>query len=391
MKAIFIMIFIFIAGFSHAQILTYDNLKLGLNIDAYYAKNSIGKEINSHYYLADVNEYIDSYLNNFNYTTPVQDAIRLYNVSLTASYTDDDIKGKATLQYGDIIDSYYTYLFGYYYDNREFIREANLGFSPVNDLWIEGGIYFQPFSAEPTLPGENFLTSTAVQSKFEPQKLYAAKISYSLLNNLSAGFIVSDGYSVNESVAKNKHFGFMLDYSPLRNLNIKLNNLTGNVYHRYIAEWEPYIDFNTRKVLRVFNNAVLSYTLNSKLKLISGIDVVLQEKSKLYTFEKAAVMFSGFISGRYQVNKKFSVSARGEYTYDRHGIFTFMNNFSEYYPYPTGIETAGFAVGVEYSPKSQLYARLEMNYLQVYQKLGFSYGNDHYSKLTAIASMGLRF
>lgn len=391
MKAIFILIFISIAGFSHAQILTYDNFELGLNIDSYYAKNSVGKEINTIYYQANVNEYVDRYLNNLNYTTPIEDGIRLYNVSLTASYTDNDIKGKATLQYGDIVDSYYTYFFGYYYDNMEFVREANIGFSPVDDLWIEGGIYFQPFSAERTLPGENFLTSTAIQSEFEPQKMYSAKISYSFLNNLSAGFIVSDGYSVNEYVPKNKYFGFTLNYSPLKNINITFNNLTGNIYHRYIYTWEPNIDFESRKVLRIFNNAVLTYDLNSKLKFISGFDVVTQEKSNLYTFKKAATMFSGFISGRYQVNKKFSVSARGEYFNDRHGIFTFVNNFSEYYPYPTGMDAMGFAVGVEYSPKSQLYARLEMNYVQIYQKLGFSYDNHHYSKLTGIASMGLRF
>lgn len=392
MKKIFILTFILAANISYAQIFTYDNLELGLNIDAYYAKNSIGKEVSS--YPLYINEYIDSYLNDYNYTTPVQDAIRLYNASVTVRYTDNDIKGVATLQYGDIAGEYYNYPYPFYpyYSNSDYLREANIGFSPVKDLWIEGGIFFQPFSAEPLLPGKNFMTSTAIQSGFEPYKMSALKISYDFINNFSAGFIVSEGYSDGNSAPPNKSFGLTVSYSPIKNLNIKINNLTGNVYHLYVESWEPYVDYEARKVLRIFNNAVITYNFNKRLQFVSGIDYVIQEKSNLYLFDRTVGSLLGFISGRYQINDKLSISGRTEYVNDKHGIFTLIPNFSDYIPYPTGMEAGAFAFGIQYSPKPQLYARLELNYMQVYQKLGIQYNTtNHYSKLTGIASMGLNF
>lgn len=387
MKALFILVFIFITGFSNAQILTYDNLKLGLNIDAYYAKSSIGKRISS--FEPYENENIDSYLYAFNYTARAQDLIRLYNASLTADYFNEDIKAKATIQYGDI-NNYE------YYGSVEYVREANVGFSPVKNLWVEGGIYFQPFSAEPVLPGNNFLTSTAIQSGFEPRKLYMAKLTYEFINNLSASFLVSEGYDIRDYVRKNKFFGLMLNYSPLNNLNIRFNNFTGNVYGLYVESWDPYIDLDTRTVLRIFNNLIVTYNLNDKLKFISGIDYIIQEKSNLYSFTKSTPVLTAFVSGRYQINNKLSVSGRAEYVYDRHGIFTLAGYFREY-SLPTGMEAGAFAVGIEYSPKEQLYARLEMNYIQDYQKLQFISNittldnRDHYTMLTGIASIGLRF
>ncbi|HEX2786481.1 MAG TPA: outer membrane beta-barrel protein [Ignavibacteria bacterium] len=391
MKKIFILTFILAANISYAQIFTYDNLELGLNIDAYYAKNSIGKEVSSQF-LDEANSYLDYYLNSYNYTTPIQDRIRLYNASLTARYSDEDIKGVATLQYGDIIEDYY-YPYYPYFERNDYIREANAGFSPVDDLWIEGGIFFQPFSAEPVLPGKNFLTSTAIQSGVEPFKMNALKISYEFINNLSAGFILSEGYSEGQTVEKNKSFGFMIDYSPMENLNIKINNLTGNVYHFYIESWDPYIDFDSRKVLRFFNNAIITYDFNERLQFISGIDFIVQEKSNLYVFDKSVSMYSGFISGRYKINDKLSISGRMEYLNDKHGIFTFAGYFIDYFPYPTGMEAGAFAFGIQYSPKPQLYARLEMNYMDIYQRLGLNYSSyrNGYSKFTGIASMGLNF
>lgn len=384
MKKIVLFIILFASNVSYSQILTYDKLMLSANADVYYAKNSYGKYIYEYYNYYN-NLIVDDYLNSYNYTTPIEDKIRLYNASLTADYVSDDIKGKLTVGYGDLEDEIR--------GTPQYIREANLGFSPVKDLWLEAGIFFRPFSAEKLLPSENFLTSTSILSGIEPLRLEAAKVEYNFTDNFSAAAWVSEGYGIYEDVYKNKSFGFSLGYSPFNNLNIKFNNLTGNVYWIYIEQWEPYIDYRTQKVMRYFNNLTISYNYKNKLELLSEFAFIVQDDSRLFTFDKAVATYGGFISGRYNISNKFSVSARGEYFYDRHGLFSlFSLPYSEYGQFfiPSGIEEGAFAVGFEYRPRKQLYARLEMNYMQIYQKLGIP-ARDYFSKFTGIASMGIDF
>jgi hypothetical protein len=381
MKKIILLTFIFISNFSYAQIFTYDNLNLGLNIDTYYSKNSIGKKATS-FDMQFMNYYIDRYFNSFNYTTPIEDKIRLYNASLTADYLDDDVKGKITVQYGDIEDMSP--------DDSQYIREANAGFSPVKDLWFEAGIFFQPFSAESLLPSKNFLTSTAIQTGFEPVRVMAAKVKYNFINNFSASILVAEDFEMGYNPFKNKWYGITLDYSPFSNFNVKLNNFTGNTLFYYISSFEPYIDFNSKKVLRIFNNLVLSYKYKDKLELLSGIDFTVQNDSRLYTFDRSANIWGFFLSGRYNVNDKLSVSARGEYFNDKQGVYTLLWFYPEFDRFPTGMEAGGFAACIEYRPKKQLYVRLEMNYFEDKQRMGlFAY--DKFTKFTGIASMGLNF
>lgn len=357
-----VLLFIFISNISYSQFYQNDNLSLKANVDFYYQANNG-----------------DRYSNYLNFTSPIKDKLRIYNTSLTGIFLDENVRGKLSIQYGDINPS----------SSSEYIREAAAGFSPVENLWLDAGFFYQLFSAERLLPSENFLTSVPIQSGFEPVRQEAAKVTYDFLDNLSASFIIANGYQMGGNVYKNKSFGLSINYSPFKNFNIGVNNLTGNVRWFYLESNEPYLDTRPQNVLRIFNNINLSYKYN-RFEFLSGIDFIVQSNSTLYTSDKNAPVFATFVSAKYNINEKFNVAARGEYVWDRHAIFSFPAYFFPLNELFTGMETNGFAFGVEYRPRKQLYARLEMNYLNVRQDLGIP-ASDKFTKLTGIASMGIDF
>lgn len=297
--------------------------KFSTYVDAYYAFDSDK----------------DKTLRQLSSISPFRDEFRVNIAQLSLKYDDENIRGTFTMHFGDIPKVNWP-------SNDEFIQEANVGFSPYKNLWIDAG-YFPTHIGCEGLPKDNFFSSFSLQSYYEPFFQSGVKISYDFSDKFTACLHILNGYNVLEDNNKNKSAGMQLVYSPKENLKITYNNIIGNEQPR-----------GTEGKTRFLNNVYLNYTACQKLEMIAGLDFGLQDKSKL-SDSSTAYVYAAMASLRYHILPKFSASVRGEYYQDLDGVLSGIvaNNL--------GAKGNGISLGVEYNPVENSYVRLEGRYLRL--------------------------
>lgn len=318
----------------------FKNFKLSSYIDAYYAYDN-DKNISQ-------GERI------FNSISPYRDQIRLNIASVSLKYNSEKIRSSFTLHYGDIPDVNWKPSTKF-----DMIQEANIGFSPYKNLWIDAGYFVSHIGAE-GLPNENILSSFSFPSYFEPYLQSGIKVGYDFSNKFSASLHLINGYNVFEDNNKNKSIGLQLTYNPIEQLSISYNNIAGNE-----------MPSGTNGKTRIFNNLNIYASPCKRIDMVAGIDFCAQENSKITEPTSTAYSYGGFLSVRYKFNPKFSSTVRGEFYQDMDGILS--GNIGSY----NWIKGNGVTVGCEYRPIESAYVRVEGRYLRLDNEIKIFYkGNE---------------
>jgi hypothetical protein len=286
--------------------------------------------------------------------SPYRDEFRLNIAQVSLKYISEDVRSTLTLHYGDIPDINWEPSTRY-----KFIQEANIGFSPANNLWIDVG-YFQTHLGAEAFPPNNFLNSNALISVAEPNFQSGLKISYEFSKKFNAAFHLINGSNLFEDNNKNKSFGVQLNYLPKDNLQFTYNNIIGNEI--------PSADNNPRT--RYLHNFVIDYSPTDKIDLLGNFDIGNQEKSGLADSSATAYVYGGLASIRYNFSKKFSTAFRCEYYQDLDGLLSgvVIGN--------TGAKGNGFTIGGEYKPNQYAYIRLEYYFLKMDDNQKIFYDNS---------------
>lgn len=327
-------------------------LKINGYIDAYYASDNNG----------------DAYLREFSAIAPYRDDFKLNFISLEVRYSSERFRANAVIHFGDVPNVTWPS------DNR-YIQEANIGFMPVKNFWVDAGYLLTHIGGEGVIPKNNYLTSIALCTYFEPFFQSGIRLSYDFSDKLSAQLHILNGYNVFSDAHNHKSGGVELDYKPDSKVEIIYNNLLGN--ENTFADNAPR--------LRFYNNLVVKVNPSGKLGIIICNDYCLQEKSSLPDRNSSAGLFSGFVSAKYNIVKKLSVAARGEYYFDKNGILsgTYVSGTDT-----TGLKAYGFTLGFECNPVSFGYIRIEARYLKAENNI-FSSGKNN--RLEGILSAGAEF
>ena len=329
------------------------NLKVSAYVDAYYSYDTDKK--NS--------------LKLFSTYSPYRDQFRLNiaQVSLKYKSEKENIRGIFTLQYGDIPDLNWKPTTQYSY-----IQEANFGYSPVKNLWVDAG-FFQCHIGAEGLPKDDYFTSIALISVAEPNLQSGIRITYDFSEKFSAALHILNGFNLYEDNNKNKTLGLQFNYKLNSNLSFSFNNLMGN-------EMPAGMDGK----LLTLNNLIVNASLNKNVDLLMNFDVGSQEKSKLNDSNATAYMYGGFISARYRFSKYFSAAIRGEYYQDLNGFLSGIvaNNM--------GLKSNAITLGVEYKPIENAYLRFEYTYLWLDEALNVFFDNTNRRHEVTI-SMGFEY
>lgn len=356
MRLLLLSIFVFIYSSMFAQVpeLSIDNLSIHANIEAYYAKDNNYEETERTYAS----------------TASFTDEFRLDIASLTAKYEDKKVRGTFTLQYGDIPD--------FNWDPRyKYIQEANVGFSPVENLWIDGGFFITHVGNESMFPKDNFLTSIAIVTYYEPLHQSGIKVSYDFSDKFSAAVYLVNGFNQLSDNNKNKSGGFSINYKPGKSEEIIYNAIIGNE--------QPYGEISK---LRYYGNLTFNkdFGRNKQINLTTSVDFCGQEKSNLANPSNDGFCFGGLLALRYNFNKQFSLSMRGDYFKDDNGILsgTYVTASGKI----LGLSSWSIASGVEYRPMESCYVRLEGGYMLLLNDLRLFSDDDNY-KITGIFTMGV--
>jgi opacity protein-like surface antigen len=321
------------------------------------------------YYSYD-NDKNGNLLRQFSSISPNREEFRLNIAQVNGSYLASNVRASLSVQYGDIPAANWP-------SSMQFIQQANAGFSPVKNLWIDAGYFLTHIGAEGLLPKDNFLSSHALATYFEPFYQSGVKISYDFSPKFTACIHLLNGYNVLADNNKNKSAGITLDFKPNSKSEIIYNNLFGNE--------QP---AGSESKVRIYNNLVFKYSLTKKLDFLAGIDYAMQEKSKIADSTSSASVFSGLAALRYKFSKKFSASIRGEMFSDENAMLSGIYADSD--GKSTGLKASGVTLGLEYKPAENVFVRIETRYLNADSKLKIFY-NASTSRVEATLNMSVWF
>ncbi len=326
-----------------------------------------------------INGYIDTYIaydndrnsspRQFSAIAPYRDEFRLNLAMIALRYSTNRVRGNVAVQFGDIPKLNWPQAPNEY---LQFIQEANLGFSPCKNFWIDGGYFLTHIGGEGVIPKDNFFQSFSLCTYFEPLYQSGVKFSYTGKKFYGTLFLLN-GFNVLADNNKNKSVGLQLRFKPNSKVEFTYNNIIGN-------EMPSGVEGKTR----IYNNLVVKLAPAKKLDIILCGDYCTQEKSKLSDPQSSASLFSGFLSIRYRVVKKFSAALRGETFNDNDAILSQLAQ-----PEP-GLKANGITFGIEYNPQDNAYFRLETRYLNTASDQKIFYDSKN-SRVEVILSGGIGF
>ncbi len=306
------------------------------------------------FYYASDNDNNGSDLRQFSVLSPVRDQFRINMAQVTGKYTNNNIRGMLTLQFGDVPNYNWPQSPNQY---LQYIQEANVGFRPAKNLWIDGGYFLTHIGAEGILPINNYLNTQALATFYEPIYQSGIRISYDFSDKVYGSLYLLNGYNVLADNNLNKSVGMQLAVKPAVNLEIIYNNIFGNEQPQ-----------GSPGKTRFYNNLVVKYASVKKLDFLLGVDFAAQEKSDIYDTTGSATLLSGLLAIRYNFYPKFYLSTRGEYYEDNSGILSGL--YTDNSGGSIGLKAAGIAFALEYNPTDNSYVRVDARFLKT--------GNDLY-------------
>ncbi|MCE1165955.1 MAG: porin [Bacteroidetes bacterium] len=351
-----IVLFMF-SGKGHAQ----DN-----SIIDYFKNFNISTYIDT-YYSIDNDKSAGKNPRMFDLLSPYRDQFGLNIAQVSLKYNAEKIRGTFTLHYGDIPDVNWGPV-----TRSKYIQEANVGFSPVKNLWIDGGYFVTHIGAE-SFPKFNYFSTFALPSVFEPFIQSGVKVSYDFSEKFTACIHILNGFNMFEDNNRNKSAGIQLVYTPSQKLKITYNNIFGNEQPEGLPG-----------KVRLLNNLIFNVTPSDKIDVTAAFDYGMQEHSKLSDLSKSANYYGLSIAGKYKFTPKYSVSLRGDYFEDLDGVV------SAYTANGPGVKANSITIGCEYKPVDNAYLRLEYRYLQTAADQ-MIFENNSNKRSEATMSLGFEF
>ena len=335
---------------------TLDKLQFGFYMDSYYSYDFDSKEDQN------ANQRL------FSGIFPFNNEFRLNTIVLSMNYTDDDIRTKVALQFGDVP------LIQTQNEKRfiKFLRNASFGVKIFDDFWLDFGYISDPIGVESSLPDKNYLSSVSVGGYCQPGNYLGFLLTYDISKMLKAVISYGNNYNLISENDINKSLGLSLQFTPSQNFTM--------AYCNDIGDESVY---GTPREYYIYNNFYIVTKLSSKIEVTGQLDFAFQGNSKKDDSTGTASMWSGMIATRYSFSDKFSVSLRGEYYNDPDGFISQGAGGSGDH-----LKTWGGAVGVQFKPNDQIYFRLEYNYLESDQAL--FHDNRRYDRQNLSFNTGIR-
>lgn len=310
----------------------------------------------------------------FNSISPRNNVIGLNTLQISLDYTKENIRGTATLHYGDFSKTSGS-------PDYKTILEAHAGLRLFNKVWIDAGFFRTHLGTEGLLPKENICSSAAIATFFEPTIISGLRINYLPDDKWNINFYLLNGFNGFVDNNKKKSAGLMIAYTFNKYVNVGYSNYLGDDTPDSLANI-PH--------LRLHQNLFINLQLN-RLKLQIGSDFCLQENSDLALPDQSAKMFSGMTTASYNLTKLLSLYSRYEFYQDPNGFMSvqFLDDNQKL----TGCKLWGLTGGIELKPLEKMFIRLEGRRLQMQdsQKIFFRNGSHSNYRLECMINTGIIF
>jgi hypothetical protein len=309
------------------------------------------------YYAWDTDKNVEPNggLRQYSFIAPRKETFGLDVAMVSVKYAAERARASVIIQYGDVTNGWgngatasTNDLFGRY------VQEAYAGFMLSNNLWLDAGFFLTHVGEEGFFPKDNFLSSLALTTLFEPFGQSGLRLTYSFNDKWSAQLHLLNGYGLTfgRASTSTKAVGLQIDYRASSEWDFLYNALAGDGIGFGDAEKGKFY---------TYHNFVAKY-FGSKIDLALGVDVASQAKTKLTSSGnlEGALYFSAILEGRFKASKQFNLMARGEIFQDNNGIFGVVGVKDGE---SVGLKAFGITGGMEFKPMENAFLRGEVRYL----------------------------
>ena len=227
-------------------------------------------------------------------------------------------------------------------DLLQHIFEAYAGISlnKQNSVWLDAGIFGSHIGFESAISSENWTPTRSLLAENSPYFLSGARVTYTPAEDWTFAALLTNGWQRIQRVPGNSlpAVGTQLQYSK---------------NDRFSLNWSTFIgtdDPDSLRRMRYFNNIYAKMQLSSRLGLIAGFDLGLQQESK--DSQELVHWYSPVFIARYLLNEQWATAVRAELYADREGVIIPALNKNDFI-------TSGFSANIDYQPAEAVMWRLE--------------------------------
>lgn len=295
------------------------------------------------YYLRDFNNPIGNTRPGFVYSHNRTNEVNINLALLKAAYETTNTRANLTLSVGTYMNANYSAEPGVLKN----IYEANAGvrISKKHNLWIDAGIFSSHLGFESAIGKDNWTVTRSIFADNSPYFETGAKISYtSASGKLFLSGLVLNGWQRIQRVDGSSlpAFGHQLVYKPTDKWTINSGSFIGSDKADSVRQ------------MRYFHNLYAIYQVNEKLGITFGFDIGAEQKAKGSSTYN--VWYTPVLIARYATTERFSLTARGEYYNDKHGVIVSTGTAQ-------GFQTFGYSLNADYAILPNVLWRTELRNL----------------------------
>lgn len=223
------------------------------------------------------------------------------------------------------------------------IFEANAGIklSQKSNLWLDAGIFSSHIGFESAISKDCWVLTRNIASENTPYYESGAKLSYTTgSGQFSAVALFLNGWQrINRQDGNSQASGgLQLTWKPSPAITVNYSNYLGSE------------GADSVRVRRFYNNFYGIVQLTKAVGLTAGFDYGTQQKEKEsndyhHVLSPVAIL-------RFRLTEKWAMAGRFEYYQDKHGMIIATAT-------PSGFDTKGYSLNVDYSPFPNALVRLE--------------------------------
>ncbi|WP_293906417.1 porin [Sphingobacterium sp. UBA5670] len=295
------------------------------------------------YYLRDFNNPIGNIRPGFVYSHNRTNEVNINLALLKATYQTTNTRANLALGVGTYMNANYSAEPGVLKN----IYEANAGvrLSKKHNLWIDAGIFSSHLGFESAIGKDNWTVTRSIFADNSPYFETGAKISYtSASGKLFLSGLVLNGWQRIQRLDGSSlpAFGHQLVYKPTDKWTINSGSFIGSDKADSVRQ------------MRYFHNLYAIYQVNEKLGITFGFDIGAEQKAKGSSTYN--VWYTPVLIARYATTERFSLTARGEYYNDKHGVIVSTGTAQ-------GFQTFGYSLNADYAILPNVLWRTELRNL----------------------------
>ncbi|MBL7999369.1 MAG: outer membrane beta-barrel protein, partial [Candidatus Kapabacteria bacterium] len=218
------------------------------------------------YYASDNDRSASANRSMLNALAPNKNTAGVNLMQVTGTIDAPNYRAKATLHYGDLPRVSWLADGADPLTPAASLQEAYAGVSFANGLWIDAGYFLTHIGGEVIQAKDNWLSTLAMVTQFEPFFQAGLRVNYDAHPNLSLQGLLLNGYNRFTDNNNSKSIGYMITYRPDANLNFTLGGLSGNEQPNGAASAN-----------RLYHSLVMNATPSSDFLIRAQADVALQQ------------------------------------------------------------------------------------------------------------------